>query len=174
MDWLKITILAVSLILTGLSTYYLQKGTFSPIRKDLNRNYSSDLPKMYKYVGIMSICFVLAFLFMSLFVQDRLTAAIFLFNIVLFGGLGLPCLLAYRNYSLTFNDKEIRVSNWRGEDFHMSWQEVQRTKVNVFSGYIYIIGRGKRIKINPHTKGLNIFLNELEQRKVTSSSVKEK
>ena len=55
----------------------------------------------------------------------------------------------------------------------MSWQEVERTKVNVFSGYIHIIGGGKKIKINPHTKGLNVFMNELDKRKVTNSTVKE-
>ena len=163
MNWENTIGIVVSSIAISISTYYLKKGNADEIQKNPDGNYVLSLPKMYKYTGILSILIVSVFMAGAILIQDKITVIMAILMFVLFGGLGIPCLLAYQNYRLEFNDKTITVFNWKGEKKEIFWSEIKEIKFSSLSGYIKIYGNQDVLKINHHLQGLDIFKNKINQ-----------
>ena len=163
MNWENIIAIFVSSIAISISTYYLKKGNSNKIQKNLSGNYVLRLPRMYKYIGILSILIITIFVVGAIFIQDSLTIIMAILMSLLFGGLGIPCLLGYQNYSLSFNDENITVSNWRGRKAQLRWTEIQDVKFSTASGYIKLKGENSTLKINHHLDGLNIFKDKIDK-----------
>jgi len=162
MNWENVVAIFISSIAVSLCTYFLKKGNSDVVQKNLSGYYELSLPKMYNYIGIISIIIISVFVIGAILIQDKLTIVMAILMVALFGGLGIPCLLAYRNYKLKFNEKSIVISNWKGDMKKLNWKEIEEIKFNPMSGYVKILGNNEVLKINHHLQGWDQFKKEID------------
>lgn len=165
MNWETVITIAASSIAASISTYYFKKGNADKVQKNLSGNYVLRLPKMYKFIGILSIFIIIFFIILALLIQDEVLVILTIVMLAFFGGLGVPCLLAYKNYSVELNEKTITTFNWIGKKKVLFWSEIKDIKFSPISGYIKIFGNHKDVlKINHHLNGLNLLKSKIDEK----------
>lgn len=120
--------------------------------------------RFYQILGYISIGFASIFVIAALYYQEKEMYVMGLAMLLLFGGLGIPCLLYYRNHKLKFNDDKITVQNWRKKNQEISWAEIDEIKFNPFSGYLKLRGVNRKLTIHQHLVGLKEFIKKMEEK----------
>ena len=151
--------MAVTLVIN-----YMNKGASQEIEKGLNGEVELRMNKFYQTLGYVSIGIALIFILIALYYQETEMYIIGVLMLLLFGGLGLFCLMYYRNHRLNFNDEKIIVHNWRRKIEEISWGEIDEIKFNPFSGYIKVRGLNKNLRIHQHLVGLKEFTESMEKK----------
>lgn len=158
--------LAVSLAMS-----YLNKGASQEIINKTNGLLELRMNKLYKILGYLCIGFASIFTIASLYYQEKEMYIIGVLAITLFGGLGVPCLMYYRNHKLRFDHQKIIVQNWIKKKKEIRWEEIDEIKFNPFSGYLIIRSKTEKVKIHQHLVGLKEFTNEMEAKTKWKASV---
>ncbi|MEN0045748.1 MAG: hypothetical protein AAF806_01680 [Bacteroidota bacterium] len=126
---------------------------------------------LYKKLGYLGIGRTAIFILAILYYQNREMYFIGGIMLLLFGGLGIPIFMYYKNHNLRFNDDQIVVQSWLKKTTEIKWSEISQIQFNPFSGYIKIEGDSENVRINQHLVGLKAFLEKMEEK--TKWTVKE-
>jgi len=156
--------LIVGLVTAALLTF-LNKATQRPASLTVDGFYFLRLEKIYNTGGYISIALGIASLSGLLFKSAYEPVALFGIAVmfILFFGIGLSCVLLYRNHYVKFNDTDIEVSSLTGKAQHTTWKEITNVAYKQNSGHLTLItGSGKKIKIHHHLIGLGRFISFLE------------
>ena len=163
MDWSKIITYGLIGLAVSLAANYMNRGTNQEIAKNSNGELELSMNKLYQILGYASIGFA-SILIAVLFYQETEMYMVKILIILLFGGLGVACLMYYQNHKLKFNDERIIVQNWRKKIEEIAWDEIDKIKFNRFSGYLKIRGLNKKMSIHQHLVGLKNFTNKMEEK----------
>lgn len=164
MDWEKVITYGLIGLAVNLAMRYMSKGASQEIDKDMNGDIELRMNKLYQIVGFVSIGFALIFVIAALYYQEKEMYMIGTAMLLLFGGLGLPCLMYYQNHKLKFNDTRIIAQNWKKKTGEITWTEIDDIKFNPFSGYLKIFGLNKKLIVHQHLVGLKAFTKKMEEK----------
>jgi hypothetical protein len=97
---------------------------------------------------------------------DKPDAAMFVMMFLMFLifiGLGLLCVLFYRNHYLRFDNSTIEVRSAFAKTKIINWEEIKSVSFNPSSGLITLKNQnGQKIKVHQHLIGLGRFISYLE------------
>ncbi len=158
-----ITYLSVTLAVS-LAMNYLNRGASQEIEQSKNGEIELRMNKLYQILGYVCIGFASIFVMAALYYQEKEMYVIGIVMLILFGGLGISCLMYYQNHKLTFDDEKITVQNWRKKIEEIKWGEINEIKFNPFSGYLNIRGLNKKMTIHQHLVGLKAFAKKMEEK----------
>ncbi|MGJ8661361.1 MAG: hypothetical protein ACSHXL_04940 [Bacteroidota bacterium] len=134
-----------------------------PIEGDL---FHLRLHKLYYYIGIGSVIFgCVGFILPTVLVETGDGWIVGLFFLLLFGVLGLLCVLLYVNHSFNFNTKHLESSNILAKKKSVLWEDIESIKFNPFSGYIvFRDNKSEKVKAHVHLVGITNLLNKMEEK----------
>ena len=164
MDWEKIIFYGLVGIAVSFAMNYLNKGANQNVEKRKNGDIELGMNRLYQTLGLAGVGSAVVFIAVALFIHEKEVYIISTLMVLLFGGLGVPCLMYYKNHKVTFNDKTISVQNWKGKTNNITWTEINRIKFNPFSGYLKIYGLDKKLTIHQHLVGLKEFVKKMEEK----------
>ncbi len=173
MDWGKLMYYAILVIVMNVVIRHLNKKASHIVEGNDGEMVTLVMNKYYRYFAYLGIG--LAFLFIVLFAleSDSTTLPIFAFMTALFGGIGAFFFLLYKFHFVQFDDKTIRVQDWRKQSVEIYWADIQDLKFNLFTGYIKLSGLHQTLKLHQHLVGIKSFVDQLEkQTKWTSKDLK--
>src|SRR5690606_25037750 len=110
--------------MTYLSGYALER--IEPIEG----TYELRLPRFYEFFGFGSIVigfFVFILMGIKFHFEDIMAG---LFMLFIFEGLGLVCVLWYRNHKVIFNKFTVSSTNWLGKTTAIEWKRVYNISFN--------------------------------------------
>lgn len=164
MDWEKVITYGLIGLAVSLAMNYMNKGASQEIAKNPSGEIELRMNKLYQILGYLSIGFASIFVIAALYYQEKEMYIIGMSMLLLFGGLGIPCLMYYQNHKLKFDDEKIVAQNWRKKIEEITWREIDEIKFNPFSGYLKIRGLNKKMTIHQHLVGLKEFTNKMEEK----------
>jgi|JI6StandDraft_1071083.scaffolds.fasta_scaffold61890_1 uncharacterized protein YacL len=89
--------------------------------------------------------------------------ALLLILLFLFGGIFL--ILMYRNHKLIFDNENIIIFDFFGNECKTKWNEIVSLKTNSISGFVSIIDSNKnKIRLHQFLINYTLFINILEQK----------
>jgi hypothetical protein len=156
---------AAIVLTVALTLRYLHKSTSKSISTDDKGQFSIRMHKLYNIVGIISIvlCLVITIGPILAGESDIGIYIMTFFMFLLFGGLGLLCILYYRNHNVLFDTTSITVQSPFGKLKSTSWQKLAKASFNPTSGMLILTDSdGQKLKIHQHLVGLNKFIRMLE------------
>ena len=164
MDWEKVIMYGLIGLAVSLAMNYMNKGASQEIEKSTNGEIELRMNKLYQILGYLSIGFASSLVIAALFYQEQEMYIVGIAMLLLFGGLGIPCLMYYQNHKLRFDDEKITVQNWRKKIKEIAWREIDDIRFNPFSGYLEIRGLDKKMAIHQHLVGLKKFTDKMEEK----------
>jgi len=154
--------LAVTLTLS-----YLAKATSKEVVSNEQGQYLLRMHKLYYIVGIIALAFAAVFIISPLIVDDPdlgLYITIFCM-LLLFGGLGLLCVLYFRRHFVLFDDTNVEVSSPFGKKKNLLWNEISRAKFNPSTGLLTLTSNtGDKVKVHYHLVGFPKFVEQFESK----------
>lgn len=161
-------------IAVSIALAFLTKSTEKSIDKDESGNFNLKMNKLYGIIGIISVLFGLLFLiFIPLTVgvnESEIWIVVILILLISFG-LGIPCLMYYRNHRVIFNSNSIIVSNVFGKVKEIKWSDIIDVRYKAFSGLLILTTKIEQIKVHQHLVGLSNFVEFIEKK--TKCTIKE-
>ncbi len=162
MDWINFLGYGLTAIIIGLIMTYLNKSG----NKEIDRNDIGQIElrmhRLYFYGGLVCVIFALVFVGAAIYVNEIELYFIGFAMLLLFGGLGILCLLPYKNHWIAFDDNTISVYNWAGKKKTIQWNKIENIKFSSVSGYIKIRTPDDTVSIHQHLVGLNMFIKKME------------
>jgi MFS family permease len=154
----------VGIITTALMAV-ASKATNKEVLPDADGFYKLKLLKIYNTAGYASIALAIASLSGFFFTKDYGAELFFGMAIIflLFGVVGLCCVLLYKNYYVRFNASDIEVASMIGKIKSTKWSSITGASFNKNSGYLTLTDKdNQKLKIQQHLKGLPKFISLLE------------
>ena len=144
---------------------YLNKATGKHVDSNEKGEFLLKMHKLYKIVGYVSLVIGLI-VTIGPILTDKPDAAIFIMMFLMFLifiGLGLLCVLFYRNHYLRFDNSTIEVRSAFAKTKIINWEEIKSVSFNPSSGLITLKNQhGQKIKVHQHLIGLGRFISYLE------------
>lgn len=159
----SLTTLTVSWVLT-----YLNKATTKEAVANERGTFLLRMHKLYYYLGILSLLIAVVFIIVPPFVDnmDLPMISVMFIVLVIFGGIGLMCVLYFKNHYLAFNDFQVEVSNQFGKVKTVLWADFIKVKFNPTLGLLVLTSKtGEKVKIHQHLVGLTQFVKLLEAKR---------
>lgn len=164
MDWEKVVTQGLIVLAVSLAMGYMNKGASKEIEENIHGEVTLRMNKLYLVLGYVAIGLASIFMLAIFYYQEKEMLIVGLPVCLLFGGLGLICLLYYRNHELKFNDKKILVKSWKGKIQEIAWEEINEIKFHAFSGYLKLKGFNKKMTIHQHLVGLKAFTKKMGEK----------
>lgn len=147
-----------------LAIDFLNKSANKEAEEDEHGRFILRLNRLYQIVGFISIVMGLFGLSIILYFKESDIAIISLIIMGIFWGAGIPCLIWYYNYKLTFDNRTVTVKSWTTKEETIDWSDIQDIVFKRWSGYIKVIGENKRMTIHSHLVGLKSFIKMMEKK----------
>jgi len=149
---------------------YLNKNASKTVSKNSTGEYLLKMNKVYQTLGYISIGIAIVFLLATLFVEEDNFLIIGMITILLFSGLGIPCVLYYQNHEVRFNNEYLNVTSWTGKTNEILWSEIEKVEFNPISGYFKILTLDKMLTIKYQIIGFKTFLQMMERKTAYKAS----
>jgi hypothetical protein len=159
--------LSVTLTLT-----YLRKATSKNVVGNEQGQYLLRMHKLYYIVGIIALIFGAVFTVSALILADLdLALYIIIFSmLLLFGGLGLLCVLYFRRHYVLFDGMKVEVGSPFGQTKSLFWSEIAKAKFNPFSGLLILTSnREEKVKVHYHLVGFSKLVEQVENKTACSA-----
>lgn len=150
-----------------LTLRYLNKSAGKSISSDENGQFTIRMHKLYNIAGIISLilCLVVTIGPMLTEEADLALYVMTFFMFLLFGGLGLLCVLYYRNHYVLFDTTKIEVQSPFGKCKTTYWNRLVKATFNPASGLLTLIDSdGQKLKVHQHLVGLGKLVGMLESK----------
>lgn len=155
-----IIVIAISVILV-----FLTKATRKAVAIDNDGHYVLRMNKLYGVIGFVCLVIGLLFLiFLPLTAEptDRGVWVVTTLMLLIFLGIGIPCLMYYRNHRVVFNNNSIIATNIYGQTKEIKWSDINDINFNALSGLLVLKTTQEKIKIHQHLVGLLKFIEHIE------------
>ena len=173
MDWGKLIYYAILVIVINVVIRHLNKKASHIVEGNDGEMITLIINKFYLYFAYLGFGLALLFIVFFILESDSTTLPIFAIMIALFGGIGAFFFLLYKFHFVQFDDKTIRVQDWRKRIVEIYWSDIQDLKFNLFSGYIKLSGPHQTVNLHQHLVGIKSFVDQLEkQTKWTAKELK--
>lgn len=148
----------------SLLMLYLNKASGRTIEA-VEGVYQLRIHKLYQFIGIVSSVIGSVLLVLPLIYDGLAALPVALGMFLLFTGLGVPCILWYRNHHLIYNPEKISSKSWLGKSSEIYWKDIKNISFNSLSGLLLIEdARGTKVKAHQHLVGLKSFVEFMEQK----------
>lgn len=155
-----IIVIAISVILA-----FLTKATGKAVVIDNDGHYNLRMNKFYGIIGFVSLIIGLLFLIFLPLTAEPNDSAVWIVTTLMpliFWGIGIPCMMYYRNHRLVFNNNSIIVTNIYGQIKEIKWSDIKDINFNALSGLLVLKTTQEKIKIHQHLVGLSKFIEHIE------------
>lgn len=118
-------------------------------------------------MGILSLVLCLVVTLGPILTDDPDTAMYIMifFMFLLFGGLGLLCVLYYRNHNVLFDNSMIEVQNRFGKTKITTWDKIKKVSFTPTTGLLtFIDSDGQKLKVHQHLVGISRLVGVLESK----------
>ncbi len=163
----KIFFYAIIGIAVSTALAFLTKSIAKSIDADERGMFKLRMNKLYGILGIISIVIGLLFLIFLLLTSEPNDSGIWggvILTILIFWGLGIPCLMYYRNHRVTFDDNSIVVTNVYGKVKEIKWSDISDVRFKTFAGLLVLTTTSEQIKVHQHLVGLSKFIEYIENK----------
>lgn len=163
----KIILYAIVGIAVATALAFLTKSTGKTIEAKENGMFHLRVNRLYGIMGILGLVFGLLFLiFLPLTSEpnDNGVWGLVTLMLLMFWGSGIPCLMYYRNHSVTFNDTTIIATNVYGKTKQIKWTDISGIKFKPLSGLLVLTTQSEQVNVFQHLVGLSKFVEFIESK----------
>jgi len=163
MDWTEWIIKGIGAsILFGL-TLSMSKMAAKSVEPDAEGIIRLHTPWIYNILGYVFTIIGLVFFGASLYVMKLGFVIAGSVGLIFFGGVGLMCILYYRNHHVIINDNDVTVQSWLGKQSKIRWAEIRGISSNSFTGNIILRATHHKVKFSYYLIGTGSFIEHLER-----------
>ncbi len=150
---------------------YLNKFSKYEVENDELGYVVLRMNKLYKLVAFICIGVALLFLLVSVCLQENTFSIISGLMLIFFGGFGLVSLLYYKNHKVKFDNDTIIISNWKGAEKELRWNEIETIEYNKLVGQLKISYKDMTINIHQHLVGFDMVFKKVKEKKLLKNEL---
>lgn len=159
----KIILNSIIAIVVMVIYSFLTNSTGRKIEADQHGQFHLRINKLYGLFGVVLVLLGFVFLIVIPLTVDRDSSMIIMIILMLFimWGIGIACLLYYKNHKVTYNTSTITVTSVYGKTKSISWSDITDIHFSAFSGLLTICDKREKVKIHQHMVGLSSFMDKI-------------
>ncbi|WP_235299572.1 hypothetical protein [Portibacter marinus] len=163
MGWEELLSFVLIGLFAGLPVWYIHLKSRQVVEPDDDGKYHLRMNRTYQVLGYASLAIMIVFLAIAIYSNDRAMFELTGLILILFGTIGAPILLYYVNHKVHFDDHELHITDWLGEDNMIKWSEIDQIQYNRFSGKLNIICGQQKFCLHQHLVGFKTLVGVMEE-----------
>ncbi len=147
--------------------WYSENKSNKKLRKEISGRYILKANLTYKVLGIIFVIISILLTYAMILNWNQEIQFIAPFGVLLFFIPGVLMMMYYYNYSVEFNESRIIITNWKGTEKIIRWNDIIKIKFINSIKYLYIKSNSGKTLINQDCVGF-ITLIEMTALKTDS------
>lgn len=164
MQYLEFFLYGLGGMLIFLIYNYINATSNEEQQANEDGKYVLRMNRLYQIIGIISLVVAAVFTIGVIIYFDIEMLILGVMMLLLFGGLGSLCFLYYKNHIVSFDEEAIEITDWRGRENRLYWDEIHKISFNRFSGLVKLESVGKQAGLHYHLVGLVDFVTMMENK----------